>query len=120
MLTASLEPYERPTLLWHEQSSIRRCYGLEVLAKMLYFIEKAIPPKKTIPHQNIKIMKIKASIEKRYLRTIALMSGCLHLQMRAIQTYRDSSLSCTLLADAIELAQHVLTKSFEIRFQAEI
>ena len=48
------------------------------------------------------------------------MSGCLDLQIRAIQTSRDSSLPCTLLADAIALAQHVLTNSFVVRFQSEI
>ena len=59
-------------------------------------------------------------MKKRYLRSIALMSGCLDLQISAIEASGDSSLLCTLLADAIALAQHVLTNPFGIKFQSEI
>ena len=77
--------------------------------------------RKMIPCQNIEIiLKNRFRLRKRYFRSIALMSGCLDLQIRAIQTSRDSSLPCTLLADAIVLAQHVLTNAFVVRFQSEI
>ena len=49
-----------------------------------------IPPK----HQNKKRLRFR----KRCLRNIALMSGCLGLQIRIIQTCKVSSLPCTLPA----------------------
>ena len=91
--------YECPTILSDEQSSLRRHYGIEDACEMLHLIEKTIPAKKKrYPKKTSNSWKFRFRLRKRYLQSMAMMSGCLDLQIRAIQTSRDSSLSCTLLA----------------------
>ena len=91
------------------------------LRKYIILLRTTISAKeKRHPTKTSKWWKVTFRLRKRYLRSIALMSGCLDLQICAIQASGDSSLLCTLLADAITLAQYVLTNPFGIKFQSEI